>query len=54
MFGTGLLKGLGVTMKRFVDTYVDDVKHIPSRYAHGYDALRQTPEEKGHLHHPVS
>ena len=47
MFGTGLLKGLGVTMKRFVDTYVDDVKHIPSRYAHGYDALRQTPEEKG-------
>jgi len=47
MFGTGLLKGLGVTMKRFVDTYVDDVKHIPSRYAHGYDTLRQTPEEKG-------
>ena len=47
MFGTGLLKGLGVTMKRLVDTYVDDVKHIPSRYAHGYDALRQTPEEKG-------
>ena len=47
MFGTGLLKGLGVTMKRFVDTYVDDVKHIPSRYAHGYDMLRQTPEETG-------
>ncbi len=47
MFGTGLLKGLGVTFKRFVDTYVDDVKHIPSRYAYGADAMRQTPDEKG-------
>ncbi len=47
MFGTGLLKGLGVTFKRLVDTYVDDVKHIPSRYAFGADAMRQTPDEKG-------
>lgn len=47
MFGTGLLKGLGVTFKRMVDTYVDDVKHIPSRYAFGSDAIRQTPDEKG-------
>lgn len=47
MFGTGLLKGLGVTFKRFVDTYVDDVKHIPSRYAYGADAIRQNPDEKG-------
>jgi NADH-quinone oxidoreductase subunit I len=47
MFGTGLLKGLGVTFKRMVDTYVDDVKRIPSRYAHGYDAIRQMPDEKG-------
>lgn len=47
MFGTGLLKGLGVTFKRLADTYVDDVKHIPSRYAYGRDAIRQTPDEKG-------
>jgi len=47
MFGTGLLKGLGVTMKHFVETYVDDVKAIPSRYAYGQDAIRQTPDEKG-------
>ncbi len=47
MFGTGLVKGLGVTIKRFVDTYVDDVKRIPSRYAYGTDMIRQTPEEKG-------
>jgi NADH-quinone oxidoreductase subunit I len=47
MFGTGLLKGLGVTFKRLADTYIDDVKHIPSRYAYGKDAMRQTPDEKG-------
>lgn len=32
MFGTGLLKGLGVTLKHFVDTYRDDRKDVPSRY----------------------
>lgn len=47
MFGTGLIKGLGVTIKHFVDTYVDDVKAIPSRYTHGYDAMRQMPDEEG-------
>jgi NADH-quinone oxidoreductase subunit I len=33
MFGTGLLKGLGITLKHFVDTFVDDRKDVPSRYA---------------------
>ena len=47
MFGTGLIKGLGVTIKHFVDTYVDDVKAIPSRYAYGYDSMRQMPDETG-------
>ncbi|MCS6844496.1 MAG: 4Fe-4S binding protein [Caldilineales bacterium] len=47
MFGAGLLKGLGVTLKRFVETYVDDVKAIPSRYAYGQDIIRQTPDERG-------
>lgn len=32
MFGTGLLKGLGVTLKHFVDTYKDDLDKVPSRY----------------------
>lgn len=32
MFGTGLLKGLGVTLKHFVGTYTDDRKDVPSRY----------------------
>jgi NADH-quinone oxidoreductase subunit I len=35
MFGIGVLKGLGVTLKEFVDTYVDDLRRIPSRYAGG-------------------
>lgn len=47
MFGSGLIKGLGITFKRFADTYVDDVKRIPSRYAFGHDTIRQTPEETG-------
>jgi len=32
MYGTGLLKGLGVTLKHFADTYKDDRKETPSRY----------------------
>jgi NADH-quinone oxidoreductase subunit I len=32
MFGTGLLKGLGVTLKHFTDTFTDDRKKVPSRY----------------------
>ncbi len=33
MFGAGLLKGLGVTLKHAVETYVDDMRKTPSRYA---------------------
>lgn len=32
MFGTGLLKGLGVTLKHALDTYRDDRQSAPSRY----------------------
>ena len=42
MFGSGVLKGLGVTLKEFVATYVDDVKKIPSRYAGGKEELDET------------
>jgi NADH-quinone oxidoreductase subunit I len=47
MFGTGLLKGLGVTLKHFVETYVDDIKRIPNRYSGGKDVLQQGPDERG-------
>lgn len=33
MFGSGLIKGLGITFKHVVDTFVDDRKQVPSRYA---------------------
>ncbi len=42
MFGSGVLKGLGVTLKEFVATYVDDIKKIPSRYAGGKEELDQS------------
>jgi NADH-quinone oxidoreductase subunit I len=42
MFGSGVLKGLGVTLRQFVATYVDDFKRIPSRYAGGRKVLDQT------------
>jgi NADH-quinone oxidoreductase subunit I len=32
MFGSGLLKGLGITLKHFADTFTDDAKDVPSRY----------------------
>ncbi len=32
MYGKGILKGLGVTLKRFVNTYVDDIAWWGRRY----------------------
>src|SRR5512140_2409249 len=32
MFGKGIISGLGVTLKRFVDTYVDDFAWLGRRY----------------------
>lgn len=32
MYGNGILKGLGVTLKRFVDTYLDDIRWMGKRY----------------------
>jgi NADH-quinone oxidoreductase subunit I len=42
MFGQGLIKGLGVTLKEFVTTYLDDLKRIPSRYAGGREVIDQS------------
>ena len=58
MDGMGVLKGLGVTLKRFVDTYLDDIQWWKKRYytregvAHRTNATArgvftiQYPEEK--------
>ncbi len=32
MYGKGILKGLGVTLKHFIDTYVDDLRMGKDRY----------------------
>lgn len=32
MYGLGIIKGLGVTLKRFVETYTDDIKWLGKRY----------------------
>lgn len=30
--GSGILKGMGVTLKRFIDTYLEDIKWLGKRY----------------------
>ena len=37
MFGTGLLKGLGVTLKHALDTFEDDRDSVPDRYRGSLD-----------------
>ncbi len=55
MFGTGLLKGLGVTIKHFAETFIDDRKPAPSRYAdsiqleHGRRIIDQPITQEGLL-----
>ena len=44
MFGSGVIKGLGITLKQFIGTYVDDIKRIPSRYAGGREVIDQTAD----------
>ncbi len=42
MFGIGVAKGLAVTLREFVETYIDDIRRIPSRYAGGRKEINQT------------
>ncbi|MGD8865645.1 MAG: 4Fe-4S binding protein, partial [Anaerolineales bacterium] len=50
MYGIGLIKGLGVTLKHFVETYVEDIRWLGrgGRY-YNEQALkvRQSPEARG-------
>jgi NADH-quinone oxidoreductase subunit I len=50
MFGSGLLKGLGITLKHFRDTFVDDAKDVPSRYQ---DSI-QLDSQRRIIEQPVS
>ena len=48
MFGSGVLKGLGVTLKEFVATYIDDIKQVPSRYSGGKEVIDQSKVGEQH------
>ncbi len=49
MYGVGLIKGLGVTLKHFVTTYIDDVRWLGRGRYYNEEALevRQSPEAVG-------
>ena len=48
MFGLGVLKGLGITFKHFINTFVDDLKYFPSStFNEEAFARRQGPEGAG-------
>src|SRR5574341_1033641 len=48
MYGLGILRGLGIVFKHFVNTYVDDIVWGLKRYTTdaGFQA-RQSPETRG-------
>jgi NADH-quinone oxidoreductase subunit I len=48
MYGIGILKGLGVTLKHLIETYVDDIRWLGRRY-HNEEAfsVRQGPKARG-------
>jgi NADH-quinone oxidoreductase subunit I len=48
MYGIGILKGLGVTLKHFVETYVDDIRWLGKRYFNEEAfRVRQGPQARG-------
>lgn len=47
MLGSGILKGLSVTLRHFVETYLSDLKRFPHRYAPEGQYRRLRPEERG-------
>jgi NADH-quinone oxidoreductase subunit I len=47
MLGFGIIKGLAVTLKHFVETYVDDLKYFPRRYSEQAMEARQSVSGRG-------
>jgi NADH-quinone oxidoreductase subunit I len=47
MLGYGILKGMSVTVRRFVDTYVRDLSHFPRRYPSGPVYTRMGVTQRG-------
>ena len=47
MLGFGVVKGLAVTFKHFVETYIDDLKYFPRRYSEEAMEVRQSVRGRG-------
>lgn len=48
MYGIGIVRGLGVTLKHFIETYVDDIRWLGRRYYNPKAlAVRQGPHARG-------
>jgi NADH-quinone oxidoreductase subunit I len=47
MFAMGIAKGLAVTFKHFVETYIDDLKYFPRRYSRAALESRQSVSGRG-------
>jgi NADH-quinone oxidoreductase subunit I len=49
MYGWGLVKGLGVTLRHFIATYVDDARYLlrGGRYRQEHVRARQAPKSSG-------
>ena len=49
MFGVSLIKGLGVTLKHFIGTYIDDIRWLGRGRYYNEKALeqRQSPQARG-------
>jgi NADH-quinone oxidoreductase subunit I len=47
MLGVGVAKGLAVTLKHFVETYLEDLKYFPRRYSEEAFELRQSVNRRG-------
>ena len=48
MYGLGILRGMGVTLKHFVSTYVDDIRYGMAKYTDEENfEVRQGPKSQG-------
>lgn len=47
MYGLGMLKSFGVTLRRFLMSYVDDIRYLGRRYRPENLPTRQSPKGRG-------
>lgn len=47
MYGKGIIKGLGVTLKHFLDTYIDDIRMGKKRYSDEGIEYRSSKDVRG-------